>query len=111
MDEPITPGWAGPAAGACECALAQARMVWVLIARLTVHTAPTTVRSKHGPYSHARRGQDRLAQSVADLAGDPERAARQLAARKFKVDFPVYWFWDLTQAVAAEEWHTLPQVP
>lgn len=54
-----------------------------LMARLTAHTAPATVEALA---TLTQAEQDRLAQLTADLAGDPARAARQLAALKTKVD-------------------------
>jgi hypothetical protein len=54
-----------------------------LIARLAATTAPATVQAL-AALTHAE--QDRLAQLTADLAGDPARAARLLAALKAKVD-------------------------
>src|SRR5690606_2262790 len=54
-----------------------------LMARLTADTAPATVEALA---TLTQAEQDRLAQLTADLAGDPARAARQLAALKAKVD-------------------------
>ncbi len=54
-----------------------------LMARLTASTAPATVEALA---TLTQAEQDRLAQLTADLAGDPARAARQLAALKAKVD-------------------------
>ncbi|QEO97194.1 AAA family ATPase [Xanthomonas oryzae] len=54
-----------------------------LMARLTANTAPATVEALA---ALTQAEQDRLAQLTADLAGDPARAARQLAALKTKVD-------------------------
>lgn len=54
-----------------------------LMARLTANTAPATVEALA---MLTQAEQDRLAQLTADLAGDPARAARQLAALKTKVD-------------------------
>ena len=54
-----------------------------LMARLTANTAPATVEALA---TLTQAEQDRLAQLTADLAGDPARAARQLAAMKAKVD-------------------------
>lgn len=54
-----------------------------LMARLTANTAPATVEAAA---TLTQAEQDRLAQLTADLAGDPARAARQLAALKTKVD-------------------------
>lgn len=54
-----------------------------LMARLTANTAPATVEALA---TLTQAEQDRLAQLTADLAGDPARAARQLAALKAKVD-------------------------
>lgn len=54
-----------------------------LMARITANTAPATVEALA---ALTQAEQDRLAQLTADLAGDPARAARQLAAMKAKVD-------------------------
>lgn len=54
-----------------------------LMARLTANTAPATVEALA---SLTQPEQDRLSQLTADLAGDPARAARQIAALKTKVD-------------------------
>ncbi|HET6633150.1 MAG TPA: AAA family ATPase [Rhodanobacteraceae bacterium] len=54
-----------------------------LMARITANTAPATVEALA---TLTQAEQDRLAQLTADLAGDPARAARQLAAMKAKVD-------------------------
>ncbi|HII2938387.1 TPA: AAA family ATPase [Pseudomonas aeruginosa] len=54
-----------------------------LMARITANTAPATVEALA---ALTQAEQDRLAQLTADLAGDPARAARQLAALKTKVD-------------------------
>lgn len=54
-----------------------------LMAGLTANTAPATVELLA---TLTQAEQDRLAQLTADLAGDPARAARQLAAMKAKVD-------------------------
>lgn len=54
-----------------------------LMARLTANTAQATVEALA---TLTQAEQDRLAQLTADLAGDPARAARQLAAMKAKVD-------------------------
>ncbi|MCJ9708022.1 AAA family ATPase [Bordetella hinzii] len=54
-----------------------------LMAGLSANTAPATVE---GLTTLTQTEQDRLAQLTADLAGDPARAARQLAALKSKVD-------------------------
>lgn len=54
-----------------------------LLAGLSATTAPATVEAL-ATLSQAR--QDRLAQLTADLAGDPSRAARQLAALKTKIE-------------------------
>jgi energy-coupling factor transporter ATP-binding protein EcfA2 len=54
-----------------------------LMARLTANTAPATVEALA---TLTQAEQDRLAQLTSDLAGDPARAARQLAALKTKVD-------------------------
>ena len=53
------------------------------MARITANTAPATVEALA---TLTQAEQDRLAQLTADLAGDPARAARQLAAMKAKVD-------------------------
>ncbi|MCG9030875.1 AAA family ATPase [Laribacter hongkongensis] len=53
------------------------------MARITANTAPATVEALA---ALTQAEQDRLAQLTADLAGDPARAARQLAAMKAKVD-------------------------
>jgi energy-coupling factor transporter ATP-binding protein EcfA2 len=54
-----------------------------LMARLAANTDPATVE-RLATLTQAE--QDRLAQLTADLAGDPTRAARQLAALKAKVE-------------------------
>lgn len=54
-----------------------------LIAQLTANTPPATVKALA---TLTKAEQDRLAQLTADLAGDPARASRQLAAMKAKVD-------------------------
>ncbi|TXH19930.1 MAG: hypothetical protein E6R00_01085 [Gammaproteobacteria bacterium] len=54
-----------------------------LMARLTANTAPATLEALT-TLTQAEQG--RLAQLSADLAGDPARAARQLAALKAKLD-------------------------
>ncbi|ELQ15697.1 hypothetical protein A989_03467 [Xanthomonas translucens DAR61454] len=54
-----------------------------LMAKLTANTAPAWVEALA---TLTQAEQDRLAQLTADLAGDPARAARQLAALKAKVD-------------------------
>lgn len=54
-----------------------------LLARLAATTAPATVETLA---TLMQAEQDRLAQLTADLAGDPSRAARQLAALKTKVE-------------------------
>jgi energy-coupling factor transporter ATP-binding protein EcfA2 len=54
-----------------------------LMFRLTAETDPAAIEAL-ATLSQAE--QDRLAQLTADLAGDPARAARQLAALKTKVD-------------------------
>ena len=54
-----------------------------LMAQLTANTAPATVEALA---TLTKTEQDRLAQITADLAGDPARASRQLAAMKAKVD-------------------------
>lgn len=54
-----------------------------LLARLAANTDPTAVEALA---TLARAEQDRLAQLTADLAGDPSRAARQIAALKAKVE-------------------------
>lgn len=54
-----------------------------LFAQLTAATNPATVETLA---SLTQVEQDRLAQLTADLAGDPSRAARQLAALKAKVE-------------------------
>lgn len=53
-----------------------------LIAQLTANTPPATVKALA---TLTKAEQDRLAQLTADLAGDPARASRQLAAMKAKV--------------------------
>lgn len=60
-----------------------ASKVGQLLARLAATTAPATVEAL-ATLTQAER--DRLAQLTADLAGDPSRAARQLAALKAKVE-------------------------
>lgn len=54
-----------------------------LMARLTSTTNPATVETLA---SLSQSEQDRLAQLTSDLAGDPARAGRQLAAVKAKID-------------------------
>lgn len=54
-----------------------------LIAQLAANTDPAAVESLA---TLTQSDQDRLAQLTADLAGDPSRAARQLAALKSKVE-------------------------
>ncbi|WP_347888439.1 AAA family ATPase [Nitrosomonas europaea] len=54
-----------------------------LMVRITADTAPATVEALA---TLTQAEQDRLTQLTADLAGDPARAARQLAAMKAKVD-------------------------
>lgn len=54
-----------------------------LMAKLAANTATATVEAL-ATLTHAE--QDRLALLTADLAGDPARAARQLAALKTKID-------------------------
>ncbi|QCF27405.1 AAA family ATPase [Hydrocarboniclastica marina] len=54
-----------------------------LMANLTANTAPAIVEELA---TLTQAEQDRLAQLTADLAGDPARAARQLAALKTKID-------------------------
>ena len=60
-----------------------ASRVGQLFARLTATMAPATVETLA---TLTQAEQDRLAQLTADLAGDPARAARQLAALKAKVE-------------------------
>lgn len=57
--------------------------VGTLMARITADTAPATVEALA---TITQEEQDRLTQLTTDLAGDPARAARQLAALKTKVD-------------------------
>jgi energy-coupling factor transporter ATP-binding protein EcfA2 len=54
-----------------------------LMARLTANTAPAAVEALA---TLTQAEEDRLAQLTADLAGDPARAARQLAGLKSRVD-------------------------
>lgn len=54
-----------------------------LMAQLTANTPPATVEALA---TLTKAEQDRLAQLTVDLAGDPARASRQLAAMKAKVD-------------------------
>lgn len=54
-----------------------------LLARLAVNANPAAVEALA---TLTQAEQDRLAQLTADLAGDPSRAARQLAALKAKVE-------------------------
>lgn len=60
-----------------------ASKVGQFVARLAASTSPTTVETLA---TLTQAEQDRLAQLTADLAGDPTRAARQLAALKAKVE-------------------------
>lgn len=64
-------------------ACSPATVVGRLMARLAANTDPVAVETLA---SLTQPEQDRLAQLTADLAGDPARAARQLAALKVKVE-------------------------
>ncbi|MFH1805222.1 MAG: AAA family ATPase [Pseudomonadota bacterium] len=64
-------------------ACSRGTVVGNLMARLTANTAPAMVEALA---TLTQAEQDRLAQLTADLAGDPARVARQLAALKTKVD-------------------------
>jgi hypothetical protein len=73
--------------------------VGLLLSRLTATTNPDDVEAL-ATLAHAE--QDRLAQLTADLAGDPARAARQLAALKAKVEGHVARLDSLIDAISGD---------
>lgn len=73
--------------------------VGLLLSRLTATTNPDDVEALA---NLAQAEQDRLAQLTADLAGDPARAARQLAALKAKVEGHVARLDSLIDAISGD---------
>lgn len=73
--------------------------VGLLLSRLTATTNPDDVETLA---TLAEAEQDRLAQLTADLAGDPARAARQLAALKAKVEGHVARLDSLIDAISGD---------